>query len=260
MLLVIPSYRDASRLADFLPGLLAAIEGLEGEVAVEVVDDGSTEVDRSRTGELVEELRARFPQLCPLRALPENRGKGGAIYAAWDAENEAKWLGFVDADGAVPAMEVARLIELASRQGAVDALIGSRVKLAGRLIERSPVRHLVGRVYATLSSILTRTVIYDSQCGCKFVRRDSYTEVRSRLVDMRFGFDIDLLSQLLAAGFRVCEEPLLEWRDVPGSKVHVGRDSVNMFSSLIQLRGRLRREKIAVDRADRPTSASAQRE
>lgn len=240
ILIAIPCYRDAVRLREFLPGLLRELASMPtgGRVRVQVVDDGS-EADAVQARELVEDLRRDFPFLDPLRALSRNAGKGSAVYAAWDGEREAEWLAFVDADGAVPASEVRRLCELALGSAAVDAVIASRVQLMGRHIARQFHRHLVGRIHATLATALVGLVVYDSQCGCKLVRRTTFARVRDRLQETRFSFDLELLCQLAAAGGKIREEPLWRWTDVPGSKVRLGRDSWRMFRSLLRLRGRL---------------------
>lgn len=238
ILVVIPSYRDSARLARFLPGLLEQLAGMEAPSGVLVVDDGSGE-DFDAALSLIEGLRARFPALRPLLALPENQGKGGAIYSGWDSEKEAEWLAFVDADGAVPPDEVRRFCEMALAQPDVDVLIASRAKLYGRHIARKPHRHVVGRVYATLTTLLTGLPVYDSQCGCKLVRRIAYEKVRPRLEERRFSFDIELLCLLAAGGARIWEEPLNRWVDEPGSKVSLVRDSWRMFWSLMHLRRRL---------------------
>ncbi len=238
ILVVIPSYRDSARLTGFLPGLLEQLSGMETAVGVLVVDDGSGE-DAAAISSLVEGLRARFPALRSLLALPENVGKGGAVYAGWDAGVEAEWLAFVDADGAVPPAEVRRFCEMALALPDADVLIASRAKLYGRHIARQPHRHVVGRVYATLTTLLTGLPVYDSQCGCKLVRRSAYEKVRPQLEERRFSFDIELLCLLAASKARIWEEPLNRWIDEPGSKVSLVRDSWRMFWSLLHLRRRL---------------------
>ena len=41
--------------------------------------------------------------------LPDNVGKGGAVYTGWDLDCESEWLGLLDADGSIPPREVLRL-------------------------------------------------------------------------------------------------------------------------------------------------------
>ena len=54
---------------------------------------------------------------------------------------------------------------------------------------------------------------------------------------MRFGFDMDLLVHLIRAGATICEFPV-DWTDIPGSKVSLLRDSLQMFMTLWRLRKR----------------------
>lgn len=239
--LAIPSYRDTARLEIFLDALLQALAEFPFSVAVQVVDDGSGATESSALRELVENRRSQNPPtphnsaLLPPLLLPVNRGKGGAIYAGWDHAGTAEWWAFVDADGATSATEVCRLLrEVANHPDRADVWLASRIKMLGRSVERTVRRHLMGRVYATLASLLTGLAVYDSQCGCKVFRAQVIQKIRPLLRDMRFGFDMELLAQASREGARMVEFPV-DWRDIPGSKVHLLRDSWRMFASLWRL-------------------------
>jgi glycosyltransferase involved in cell wall biosynthesis len=235
--LVIPSYRDSARLAKYLPELCASLESVPG-VSILVVDDGSGPEEAEKTRLEVSRLRAKHPILLAPLLLEPNRGKGGAIYAGWDAAPPIEWLAFADADGATPAGEVARLVRLALEDTAPsDVYLASRVKMLGRTVSRSFKRHVAGRVFATLSSWMTGLAIYDSQCGCKIVRRSYYERVRDLLVETRFAFDIELLTHLHGAGAAMREVPV-DWCDIPGSKVSLLKDGMQMLSALWKLQAR----------------------
>jgi dolichyl-phosphate beta-glucosyltransferase len=116
-----------------------------------------------------------------------------------------------------------------------DAFFASRCKILGRTVHRSWLRHICGRVFATLVAVMTRIPVYDSQCGFKLVRRKFYEAVRSRLCEKRFAFDVELLVALRRAGARIIEVPI-DWFDVPGSKLHFWRDSAQMLAAVIRMR------------------------
>lgn len=237
--LVIPCLRESRRIGLFLAELCLEADSL-GEVSVCVIDDGSGLEEAARMRALVRDLQVHHHSLLPLLALPENIGKGGAVYEGWSTHQGELWLMFVDADGSVSAKEVARLIKLARQEKEYNrAYFASRVKMLGRLVERLLRRHLMGRIYATLVSELLHVPVYDSQCGCKLVPRVCFENVREQLSFMGFSFDVDLLMALREDGCEVVEVPV-DWKEIPGGTIHLIRDSWRMFCDVMRLRKRWR--------------------
>jgi len=237
--LVLPCFRESARLPAFLAPLCREMDRLEG-VRVLTVEDGSGAREGERMSAVIEELRKEYSCLLPLMILPENLGKGGAVYAGWAESGGAEWLGFVDADGSCSAGEVARLIEMARRESSpARALFASRVKMLGRKIERQLTRHLLGRVYATMVSELLDIPVYDSQCGLKLVPAAAYRRIRPALSVNGFAFDAELLLALLHSGSKVIEVPI-DWHETPGGKIRLVRDSLRMARDLLAIRSRSR--------------------
>jgi dolichyl-phosphate beta-glucosyltransferase len=242
-LISIPCFRESRRLPLFLDALCKELAGAPFKASIVIVDDGSGYPEDASTRSIVDEFRAKYPDLVAEPVfLEQNLGKGGAVYAGWksSARNSApKLLCFVDADGAAPASEVARLIEelLGDLRHRSDALFGSRVKMLGANIDRRITRHYIGRVFATFVSLLTGLEIYDSQCGLKVIRRGAYEAIEMHLVETRFVFDVELTLLLLKNGFKIREVPI-NWKEIPGSKVSLLRDSIRMFSGILRIRKR----------------------
>lgn len=248
ILLVVPSYNDSLRLGIFLPQLCRIVSSANLGIRIQVVDDGSVEYELSKTRELVEVCGKEFSELSPLISLGVNHGKGGAVYAGWAEAANEEWLAFVDADGAIPAEEVIRFCNHLISNPELDGLLASRVLMLGHHIDRTLKRHIIGRVYATLASILLGVPVYDSQCGLKIFRRSCFEQVSQNLNTLRFGFDMELITNFFLKGFRIQEMPITRWRDVPGAKVRLVKDSLNMFCSLISLRRKIGIEGRAVCR------------
>lgn len=243
-LIAIPCYQESARLPIFLESLCPAVAAAPFSARIVIVDDGSGEPEAGRTREIVAHAATRWPGLFAEPVLlSANRGKGGAVYAGWESPEAAgaELVCFVDADGSVPAAEVVRLIgELrGDRAERWQALFGSRVKLLGSRVERLPSRHYVGRVFATLVTIITGLTIYDSQCGLKVVRRRAYNTIAGELTEHRFVFDVELALRLLRHHFAIREVPI-DWTEIPGSKVRLLRDSWRMATGLLRIRERLR--------------------
>lgn len=240
VLLTIPCYRESARLPRFLAPLCEAMESLDG-ISVRVVDDGSGSEEVSRMEQLVEDTRKRFPCLLPLLALPENHGKGGAVYAGWRMSQGNEWVGFVDADGSCAPSEVLKLVRLAREEPVPPAaLFASRLKILGQHVERSWRRHILGRVYATMVSEILRIPVYDSQCGLKLIPREAWERIAPLLRVEGFAFDVELLCALLDTGCKVREIPV-NWSDMPGSRIHFFRDTFRMIVDLTTINRQRRR-------------------
>jgi dolichyl-phosphate beta-glucosyltransferase len=229
--IAIPAYNEGLRLPHYLPRLCEALAGSSLTWRITIIDDGSREEDSRRMRECArlcgEQIR--------FHRLPINLGKGGAVYAAWDLTDDSEWVGLLDADGSIPPQEVIRVLSMLTQEDPPDAFFASRCKILGRTVHRSWLRHICGRVFATLVAVMTRIPVYDSQCGFKLVRRKFYEAVRSRLCEKRFAFDVELLVALRRAGARIIEVPI-DWFDVPGSKLHFLRDSAQMLAAVIRMR------------------------
>ena len=233
--LVLPCINESGRITRFLPDLCGQMDAA-GDCRILVVDDGSGDQEQQRMRDIINGLKRTHPCLLPPLLLPRNLGKGGAVYAGWRANEGAEWLGFVDADGSVPAGEVARLLRIARERGAAaGAIIASRVMLLGRSVQRHLHRHLMGRVYSILVSGLLNLRVYDSQCGCKLVPAADFRAIEPALSTSEFAFDAELLVSLLDSGRQVREEPV-DWHEVAGGKVRLLHDSIRMFRDVLLIR------------------------
>jgi dolichyl-phosphate beta-glucosyltransferase len=184
---VIPAYNEAARLPRLLDELAESLRQDAQTAALDVrfciVDDGSrleqftAEQQLTRAAGLGDAVR--------LIRLEANRGKGGAIRAGLEmglAEG-FDYLGFFDADCAVPVQELHRALAYlvtAHRDAGVTGVVGSRVRMLGRKVQRNPLRHYLGRVFATFVSSWFSQDAYDTQCGLKIFERPCGDTCRSR--------------------------------------------------------------------------------
>jgi dolichyl-phosphate beta-glucosyltransferase len=219
---IVPCFDEESRID---AGAFFQLIDQEPSTSLIFVDDGS----RDRTLIRLREIADQRPERIFVVALPRNQGKAEAIRQGMlqALAGAADIVGFADADFATPPAELRRLAELI-RQGNHDVVMGSRVQLLGRSIQRRALRHYVGRLFATCASLSLGLPVYDTQCGAKLFRRGPAlgaavaTRFRSR-----WAFDVELLGRLLRPRDgvscvpieRVWEEPLRAWTDVPGSKL-----------------------------------------
>ncbi|MDY7233148.1 glycosyltransferase [Hyalangium rubrum] len=241
----VPAFNEGARLPLLVDQFVSEGQGIQSP-AVELVisDDGSRAQDAQRYEEIIEAGQERLtaagaPHKLRCIHAPQNQGKGSAIRRAWsNAAAEARWLAFLDADGAVSGREFWRLAGLLTDEVPFDVLAASRVKMAGRSIDRKLFRHLQGRVFATLTEQLFGLGFYDTQCGLKFLRSELLRPVLERLVEDRWLLDVELLVLLRRQGARFHEEPV-DWHEPGGSKVRFGVDPLRMLAGLVQMKSRL---------------------
>jgi dolichyl-phosphate beta-glucosyltransferase len=233
--LVIPCYQESGRIGPFLAELCDVTQALGG-VTIRVVEDGSDAAEAARMRAIITPLCAQHPHLLEPLFMPDNLGKGGAVYSGWNLKTTADWLGFVDADGSCSAPEVARLIQLAREQQTPHtALFASRLGQFGRKVHRQWQRRLIGHVFGSLVSALLHIRIHDSQCGLKLVPRSAYQRIAPALRIHGFAFDVELLAALHDSGCPFQEVPI-SWFEIPGGHVHLVRDSIRMARDVWRIR------------------------
>lgn len=238
--LVIPTYNAGVAFDRFIAELLPALDGLGCRWTLQVVDDGSWVPEWQRLVDSFDANKERHPGYNDLLVLPRNTGKGAAVRAGWDeAGRDADWLAFVDADGSVPAREVARLCREAFAAGSGTAVLASRRPSPAHRVEKRWHRHRLGRVFATLVHLLFYLPIHDTQCGLKVIPAAAYHRIRPLLFEPRFSFDVELLCLLRQTGIRLVEEPI-DWSDLGVSTLRYTRDIPSMLWSLWRIRRRRR--------------------
>lgn len=218
--IVVPCFNEAQRLrADAFRAYCARVP----DVDFLFVDDGSTDQTLARLREIEQSLPGRASVL----ALERNSGKAEAVRQGMRAafKSGADLAGYWDADLATPLDEIARFRAVLASHPAVELVLGARVQLLGRLVRRSPIRHYLGRIFATGVSLFLRLPIYDSQCGAKLMRnRAELAALFDEPFCVNWTFDVEILARLLrlrgrAAYDALYELPLERWEDVAGSKV-----------------------------------------
>lgn len=242
--LVVPCFNEGKRLD------VAAFRSYLSErhgIRIIFADDGSSD----NTVEVLQRVCRGYEDSTHILRGGKNRGKAeavrtGLLYAL--NEFDQRVVGFWDADLATPLDAVEELLEVLNARPEINMVFGSRVKLLGRTIERRPVRHYLGRIFATVVSITLGIAIYDTQCGAKLFRvQPDLRQVLAEPFLSKWVFDIEILARYIglcgndAARVErmIYEFPLRKWADVEGSKVRP-KDFFVAFSDVIRIRRKYR--------------------
>ncbi len=246
--IVVPCFNEEQRLpADAFRFFAARQE----RVGILFVNDGSTDGTRR----VLEALCSENPAALSVLHLARNSGKAEAVRKGVRRAlaGPVQAVGYWDADLATPLEEIPNFLGVLDSRPSIDVVIGARVQLLGRRIVRKPLRHYLGRVFATTASTYLRLGIYDTQCGAKLFRNTPAVRscFRGRFVT-RWLFDVEILVRYLnavkqqphrdgiAGALRIYEVSLQRWEDIGGSKVR-SRDFVKALSDFARIVMRYRR-------------------
>lgn len=219
--IVIPCFNEERRLTG--DGILEFLHQHEN-VTICFVDDGSSDGTRAR----IDAIKDRAAKAVLALSLPVNSGKAeavrrGVLHAA--SLNRFTLIGYWDADMSTPLEELTGLLRVFDRDSSCTLAMGSRMKRLGAIIERTPVRHYLGRVFSTAASILLNLPVYDSQCGAKVLRADLVEILFRDPFLTKWVFDVEILARLRNHLGResmlavVTEVPLNAWTEMGESKL-----------------------------------------
>ena len=237
---MVPCFNEARRLdLEQFRGFLAQ----STEVRILFVDDGS----HDETLEILKSFQREQEPRVQVLVHQQNQGKAeavrtGVIHALSHFQQEM--VGYWDADLATPLEAVSHLANVLDENQQIEMVFGSRVKLCGRHIERRPVRHYLGRVFATAVSTMLGIAIYDTQCGAKIFRVTPETEsIYSEPFLSKWVFDVEILARYMriynaaVLESKIYEYPLKNWADITGSKVRPG-DFLKAFIDIAKIKAK----------------------
>lgn len=218
--IVIPAYRpDISRLAAYIDELWEAVEPATIRVELDApAVDPATVADRLAATVAVADDR---------------RGKGMAITAGFDAL-DTDVLAFADADGATDPDSVDAVVDPV-RTGEADLSVGSRRHPHATLRQSTGlVRPLLSVGLISTARRITGIDITDFQCGAKAIDRHTWQAIRPHVHQGGFGFDLEVIWLVAAAGASITEVPV-DWEDRPDSTVSPLSTTVGLGALLARI-------------------------
>lgn len=226
--IIVPCYNESKRINP--KAFLSALEK-DLNLSFLFVNDGSTD----ETLNVLKSIKEKNPVQVEVLSLEKNSGKAEAVRRGMLRALEGQFdnVGYWDADLSTPLEAIEVFCRLLNSTD-VEMVIGSRVRLLGRKIERRAMRHYLSRIFATCASMLLDISIYDTQCGAKIFRNSaSLKQVFGKPFKVKWTFDVEMFARFpivmgaspseISSGW--VEYPLDEWVDVKGSNIK-GKDFI----------------------------------
>ena len=219
LLIVVPCYNEEIKLdkkayTEFLSS--------NPEVQLCFVNDGSTDSTLS----ILQETAAVLPEQIFVLNCEKNQGKAQAVRTGMKhcAENfRFTHIALLDADLATSLEETLHIFK--SQSSKFPFVFASRILRLGSNIDRQFKRFIIGRLVATMISLILNLKVYDTQCGCKIFRKDLIPVLFKDAFISKWLFDMELFFRYMkhegreqAIG-KMYEYPLAEWVDRGDSKV-----------------------------------------
>ena len=216
-LIIVPCYNEELRLPT---EAFASFMKNHQAITFLFVNDGSSD----NTGAVLEKLCAVHPNARRLELL-KNCGKAEAVRRGMlhAAKLPARFFGFWDADLATPLEELPGM--LAATADSTLYVSGCRLLRLGTKIRRNPLRHYIGRIFATAASMYLDLPVYDTQCGAKLYAAETVSAIFQKPFVSEWCFDVEILRRLtkLYSKERIIRDglefPLCCWEDKSGSKI-----------------------------------------
>ena len=188
--LVIPFYNPGPSLASHVRAVVGVLRREQVTFEVIAVSDGSTDGSPSSIAG-IDQVR--------IVELARNRGKGAALRVGL-SQGRGRYLGFIDADGDIPATQLSQFLA-AIRAGGPDVVLGSKRHPDSDVVY-PPLRRLYSFGYQQLTRLLFRLPTQDTQTGIKLIRRETLAAVLPKMLEKRFAFDLELLVVARRMGYR----------------------------------------------------------
>ena len=234
--IVIQCYNEYSRLkSDSFLSFLTT----HADFTIFFVDDGSTD----NTLSALNEIRMQNVDQIKVLSISVNKGKAESVrYGMLEAlkENQYEYIAFLDADLSAPFSEIEKMLNYA-KEGGKKALFGSRVKRMGANIDRTPLRHFIGRFFSTLIGWTIQLPFYDTQCGAKIFHTSLVNISFETPFITKWLFDVEIIMRLksklssVELNDQLAEYPLSVWKEVKGSKLS-WRDLYRIPIDLLKIR------------------------
>lgn len=196
---VVPAYREGTRIYDNLRRLLGELDLLGTDYEVVVVSDGNRDATAS------EAQRVGSSRVSVIE-YSHNMGKGYALTTGARHSN-GELIIFIDADMELHPKEIRQFVRRLREQD-LDLVIGSKRHPDSR-VHYPLFRRVQSLVYQLLIRVLFQVGVQDTQTGLKLFRREVLESVLPRLAVKQFAFDLELLVVARHLGFtRIGEAPI----------------------------------------------------
>jgi hypothetical protein len=222
---VMPAYCEEASLTGTVEDMLGTLAGIGEQHVVVIVNDGSGD----RTGEIADNLSARYPGRVRVVHHEVNKGYGAAMrtgIAAALEHTDSAWLFLTDSDGQFRGEQLPEFLS-AARTERADAVIGFRPRRADPMM-----RKVNAWLWTQASRILLGVDARDMDCAYKLIGRRVLVGVA--LHGAAALISPEILMRIQGQGARILQRPVNHY-----PRLHGEQSGANLSVILLSLAGLL---------------------
>ena len=198
------------------------------------VDDGSLDDSYDLIINFIKKRKKKRTKIkYKIFKLKKNKGKGAAlIKGIKNASND--WMLTIDTDISVSLLEINNWIKHKYLQINKKIYFGSR-NLKNSIVKFKYHRKLIGLFFILICKFFLNIKLYDTQCGFKLYKKKIGKMIFKKLTEKKFVHDIEIVLLAEKKKIEIIELPL-KWEHKNDSKIHLIKDSFNIFWSIYKMK------------------------
>ena len=144
------------------------------------------------------------------------------------------WMLTIDTDISVSLLEINNWIKHKYLQINKKIYFGSR-NLKNSIVKFQYHRKLIGLFFILICKFFLNIKLYDTQCGFKLYKKKIGKMIFKKLTEKKFAHDIEIVLLATKKKIEIIELPL-KWEHKNDSKIHLIKDSFNIFWSIYKMK------------------------
>lgn len=235
--LVIPCYNESERIDIMFAGISSFIARWTETVEIIIVNDGSKDNTESLLND--HPVYKRHKDLISITS-QHNTGKGGALRNGV-LKAKGRYILTLDADMATSPEELIKWQQLLGGFSENTIYIGAREHKDSVIRNETRKRKIAGNIFNFIVNSLTHLGLQDTQCGFKLYPGKVAKDLFGNLQTYGWAHDVEVLYKAHLANVKIVEMPIV-WTAIEGSKVRLFKDAVNMFTEVLAIVRRTKRQ------------------
>jgi glycosyltransferase involved in cell wall biosynthesis len=195
---VIPIFNPGDYFIDHIVSIYSLVQQIKPNVELILVNDGSESIQTEKIPKSI------FNEIT-LISHSTNLGKGAALKTGFK-EAQGDWVGFIDADGDIPARFLIQILDAINFENSQDNHVNPDLIISSKILQDSKVNSSIFRKLSSFSfgyitKIFFDLPVRDTQTGLKMFSKKVLDSILNLSAENGFLIDLELLNLAKINGY-----------------------------------------------------------